>query len=67
MGHPDGSRSARRSHVSKTGDMGHPHWFQIETWATRPKLTEHIKGTWNNRESKMTFIGILRERKLDLC
>jgi hypothetical protein len=29
----------------------------------KPKLTEHIKGAWASRESKMTFIGILRERR----
>lgn len=42
--------------------------YDPNLWAStvvldRPKLTEHIKGTWSNRESKLTFIGILRERK----
>jgi hypothetical protein len=42
--------------------------YDPNLWAStvvqdRPKLTEHIKGTWSSRESKMTFIGILRERK----
>jgi hypothetical protein len=42
--------------------------YDPNLWAStvvqdKPKLTEHIKGTWAGRESKMTFIGILRERK----
>ena len=44
--------------------------YDPNLWAStvvidKPKLTEHIKGTWNNRESKMTFIGILRERRTE--
>ncbi len=42
--------------------------YDPNLWAStvvqdRPKLTEHVRGTWGNRESKLTFIGILRERK----
>jgi nucleoside 2-deoxyribosyltransferase len=29
----------------------------------RPKLTEHIKAAWENRDSCLTFMKILRERK----
>jgi len=29
----------------------------------RPKLIEHIKGSWENRESTLTFMKILRERR----
>lgn len=28
-----------------------------------PKLTEHIKGAWEHRDSNLTFMKILRERK----
>lgn len=42
--------------------------YDANLWAStikvdRPKLTDHIKGTWDARESRMTFMGILRERK----
>lgn len=29
----------------------------------RPRLTDHVKAAWENRESGLTFIKILRERK----
>jgi nucleoside 2-deoxyribosyltransferase len=29
----------------------------------RPRLTSHIKAAWDNRDSNMTFMKILRDRK----
>jgi hypothetical protein len=29
----------------------------------RPKLTDHIKAAWDSRESGLTYLKILRERR----
>ena len=29
----------------------------------RPRLAEHVKGAWEHRDSNMTFMKILRDRK----
>jgi hypothetical protein len=74
-----GLRIAEQRPVAIIRAKGTPPIFDVDNmlrvyeydpnlWAStvvidKPKLTEHIKGTWNSRESKMTFIGILRERK----
>jgi hypothetical protein len=77
-----GLRIAEQRPVAIIRARGTPPIFDVDNmlrvyeydpnlWAStvvidKPKLTEHIKGTWNNRESKMTFIGILRERKTEI-
>jgi nucleoside 2-deoxyribosyltransferase len=74
-----GLRIAEEKPVAIIRAKGTPPIFDVDNmlrvyeydpnlWAStvsvdRPKLTEHIKGTWTARESKMTFIGILRERR----
>lgn len=30
----------------------------------RPRLTDHVKAAWEHRDSNMTFMKILRDRKL---
>jgi hypothetical protein len=76
-----GLRIAEQRPVAIIRAKGTPPIFDVDNmlrvyeydpnlWAStvvidKPKLTEHIKGTWNNRESKMTFIGILRERRTE--
>jgi len=74
-----GLRIAEEKPVAIIRAKGTPPIFDVDNmlrvyeydpnlWAStvsldKPKLTEHIKGTWAARESKMTFIGILRERR----
>lgn len=74
-----GLRIAEQKPVAIIRAKGTPPIFDVDNmlrvyeydpnlWAStvvqdKPKLTEHIKGSWASRESKMTFIGILRERK----
>lgn len=33
----------------------------------RPRLVDHVKGTWEGRKSNLTFMKILRERKIPLA
>jgi hypothetical protein len=74
-----GLRIAEQKPVAIIRAKGTPPIFDVDNmlrvyeydpnlWAStvvhdKPKLTEHLKATWASRESKMTFIGILRERK----